>query len=826
MFGNTALTAAFGAAVDTSSADSMAGYVRALADMGLPVLLIAPGAKRPIDMRTQAEKGDSPAGVHLATTDKALLKKYVTRAYKDPSAKRPKGHPAPVGSVNVAVRLAGSGYVVADADTPAEVAALQAWLAQGGVASSDIPAPTVSTPGSSDQSHHGGGHWWFRLPASLDVDMSAAPAVRRIDVDMPDGTTGGFSLYMGNAYVLVPPSARPEGPYSLVSPDTAAPACLVDEIVRTCAIAVKRDKARQDYAERLAQGTTDVDSQVAQWSAATDWEDILAPAGWADTGAVDSCGCPIWTAPGVHSSPKSATAHTAECGHGRIDPTNPPLHVWTDNPGDELADHIATRGTKTVSKLTVFALLHHGGDMAAAMDAAGIDQAPTGQAVTDTLTASGGADMAALDASTGVAAGNVLDTLDAAPVAAMPGGWQAPRDYDALAVDTVQAATGLEMWNAWQTQPPATEQEAAALLGMLPPFGSLAAYSSMPAPVYTVDGYIEQGGLCSIIGASGIGKSGVVLDMAACIATGTRWHGRKTVQTPVLYIAGEGVAGAVSRLKAWQRATGVSIPDTSFYVVGDAMLFGSPTQAWAALARQIRAAGIGVVIFDTLARMSTGLDENSATDMNKAVRLFDRLRSTTGAGVVYVHHTARGTTHGRGSTALLGAVDSEVLVTDTLVDGKPFGVNEDNQPVDSDGNVLPGAPLCVQVTKQKNSQDGAYMYLCRTSKFDSLVITDLEGNAASAPFGQAGSVEVGQSAAESVEDTAARVVEYVAKYTSGIKLPTITDIRAGVAPDRARAGMPASAWRDAINLAVDHALATRALFKHGAGYSTDPFLEE
>ncbi|WP_369074463.1 bifunctional DNA primase/polymerase, partial [Rhizobium ruizarguesonis] len=104
------------------------GYARSLASIGLPVMLIAPGTKQPLDMRTDKERAaGGRGGVHLATTDPATLKKYVERALADTPKK---GHPAPVdGPLNWAVRVAHSGYVVADADTPEEVDARRTFLA-------------------------------------------------------------------------------------------------------------------------------------------------------------------------------------------------------------------------------------------------------------------------------------------------------------------------------------------------------------------------------------------------------------------------------------------------------------------------------------------------------------------------------------------------------------------------------------------------------------------------------------------------------------------------------------------------------------------------
>ena len=80
-------------------------------------------------------------------------------------------------------------------------------------------------------------------------------------------------------------------------------------------------------------------------------------------------------------------------------------------------------------------------------------------------------------------------------------------------------------------------------------------------------------------------------------------------------------------------------------MIVEAVLIGSKDrELWPWLAEQVQAQDIRLVIFDTLARMSLGLEENSASDMGNAVARFDRLRRDGETGVMVVHHTARGAT--------------------------------------------------------------------------------------------------------------------------------------------------------------------------------------
>jgi hypothetical protein len=70
-----------------------------------------------------------------------------------------------------------------------------------------------------------------------------------------------------------------------------------------------------------------------------------------------------------------------------------------------------------------------------------------------------------------------------------------------------------------------------------------------------------------------------------------------------------------------------------------------------------------LVIVDTLARCMVGGDENSAKDMGGAVESLDLIRRATGAAVLVVHHTTKGTQTERGSSALRGAAHTMISLS-------------------------------------------------------------------------------------------------------------------------------------------------------------------
>lgn len=321
--------------------------------LGLHFLLVEPGGKRPAAMH--------PHGVHDATDSPVALAAYLDR-YAERYGDLP---------VNVAVALEPSRLAVFDADVPGELAPL---LVRLGIA--DV---TVRSPGSSprrvkdhdgiayvDRAHHGGGHVWLVVPDGIEV-----PRVRHIRDEQAD-------LRYGSAYVLMPPSIREPGPYEVIG----AVGVLDDDTLARIADMVTpgpargegtrsggRDRSVRPDDPRFADPGDTLRRSVAEWEDSTPWGDLLAPHGWDSLDRPDGCGCDVWAAPGVHDSPRSATAHD----NPDDQKCNVRLHIWTDDPGPEIAAMLDEVGSNSLSKLQVYAAYRTGGDIGAAIEALGLD---------------------------------------------------------------------------------------------------------------------------------------------------------------------------------------------------------------------------------------------------------------------------------------------------------------------------------------------------------------------------------------------------------------------------------------------------------------------
>ena len=181
---------------------------------------------------------------------------------------------------------------------------------------------------------------------------------------------------------------------------------------------------------------------------------------------------------------------------------------------------------------------------------------------------------------------------------------------------------------------------------------------------WLIKGVVPAADIVTIFGASGSGKSFVVLEMAACIALGVPWRGHKAEKGRVVIIAAEGSGSYGKRIKALAQYLGISPKDLDIGVIvvpPNLMEEGDVTE----LAASIKAVGdVSLIIIDTFAQVTPGANENGAEDMGLALSNVRVLRTATGATVELVHHAGKDAHRGsRGWSGIRAAVDAELEVT-------------------------------------------------------------------------------------------------------------------------------------------------------------------
>ncbi|MCF8211118.1 MAG: helicase RepA family protein [Rhodoferax sp.] len=194
---------------------------------------------------------------------------------------------------------------------------------------------------------------------------------------------------------------------------------------------------------------------------------------------------------------------------------------------------------------------------------------------------------------------------------------------------------------------------------------SCADLMALPRPEWRVQNILTEQGLAFVYGASRSGKTFLVLDLAFAIARGVPWFGFKTMKSHVFYAPLEAGKGIRNRVEAWLlKNKMVDVPN--FHVQAEFQLALDDDLDIEALAAWVIKDGEpgSVVIIDTFARATAGLDENSTAAMGPVIAAADRLASRVRGLVILVHHTGKVIGKGpRGSSALTGAADSMIEVT-------------------------------------------------------------------------------------------------------------------------------------------------------------------
>lgn len=249
-------------------------------------------------------------------------------------------------------------------------------------------------------------------------------------------------------------------------------------------------------------------------------------------------------------------------------------------------------------------------------------------------------------------------------------------------------------------------------------FISLEELESLPPPVWLVEGLFTVGGIGAIYGPPESFKSFLALDVALSIAANLPWNGREVSGGGVLYIAGEGAQGLGKRARAWRQRRGVEATKLPFQLMRDEINLASENvgDVRAFIDAVVRQIGpLKLIVIDTLNQTAAGADENAAKDMSRYITSMKRLRDATGAAVVVVHHSGKNPALGmRGSTAILGALDTAVEV--------------ERKPAD-------GTSIEVAVKKQKDAERGPPMRFNLEKVGDSLVLHATMSADAAADFG-------------------------------------------------------------------------------------------
>jgi len=201
-------------------------------------------------------------------------------------------------------------------------------------------------------------------------------------------------------------------------------------------------------------------------------------------------------------------------------------------------------------------------------------------------------------------------------------------------------------------------------------------------PSWLVKGVMPRQGLGLIYGASGAGKTFLAIHAALSVAWGLPFFGNRTKRGGVLYVAAEGGASVLPRIRAANDAMGGAVAAARLSgempqrapirIVTEAPNLSRDGDARplaatiADAAAEFAEAGheLALVVIDTWHAAMGGADENSAADAGAALAPLREAAERHGTFVAIIHHPGKDSERGaRGSNALPAAVDATIALT-------------------------------------------------------------------------------------------------------------------------------------------------------------------
>ncbi|QIL84317.1 AAA family ATPase (plasmid) [Diaphorobacter sp. HDW4A] len=187
-------------------------------------------------------------------------------------------------------------------------------------------------------------------------------------------------------------------------------------------------------------------------------------------------------------------------------------------------------------------------------------------------------------------------------------------------------------------------------------------FEHMPRLGWLVREVFHGGEVIILWGESQAGKTALLLDMVAAVASGADWAGHPVTQTNVIYVALEGQLGLRTRVQALEHDRG-GLHQKGIRYVFDACNVAS-TEDVDALAVTALKHQAKFIVIDTLSASLAGTaEENSNSAMAGMIANVQRLTRMTGAAVLLVHHSGNDPRRGaRGAYALHANPDVSIEV--------------------------------------------------------------------------------------------------------------------------------------------------------------------
>ena len=245
--------------------------------------------------------------------------------------------------------------------------------------------------------------------------------------------------------------------------------------------------------------------------------------------------------------------------------------------------------------------------------------------------------------------------------------------------ELVRLSCGCESWQEWEDWVAEQEDD-------LPETRTLAdVWDDMPElsePLIGTEarGILRRGHKMLVAGPSKAGKSVLLMELAAAVASGGEWCGYPCAEGRVLYVNLEiDPASCYRRFREVAEAKGLGAGWQSMVDVWNLRGHAVPLDKLVPrLLHRASGRGYALVIIDPIYKVITG-DENSASEMAAFCNQFDRICSALGAAVVYCHHHSKGQQGAKRTMDRASGSGVFARDPDAMLDLAPLEVPEDER---------------------------------------------------------------------------------------------------------------------------------------------------
>jgi phage/plasmid primase-like uncharacterized protein len=192
---------------------------------------------------------------------------------------------------------------------------------------------------------------------------------------------------------------------------------------------------------------------------------------------------------------------------------------------------------------------------------------------------------------------------------------------------------------------------------------------SYEVPDEIIEDLIVSNSMTVIYGDSNSGKTFFALSLAMAVSEGVACYNRQVDQGIVLYLATEAPASIRARMQAIKKHHKRQLANLAMVPI-PLNFHKDTTDANAIISlvdelERTKGQKVRMIIGDTLARMSSGANENSGEDMGPVMERFSMVAAHTGAAVVVIHHIGKDQAKGaRGWSGMRAHIDTEIEVED------------------------------------------------------------------------------------------------------------------------------------------------------------------